>query len=161
MIYSATYKSPIGNIVIQCDGSSILSVEFAEKTAVNESVSFLTEHRLLTLTKKWLDIYFSGEKPDFIPPLKVETTEFRQTVYELLLKIPYGKTMSYSEIAGIIAEERGIKRMSAQAVGGAVGKNPIAIIIPCHRVVGSNNQLVGYAGGLDKKKYLLNLEKGK
>lgn len=107
----------------------------------------------------WLDIYFSGKAPGFTPPLLTKTTPFREAVWEILLTIPYGKTMTYGEIAGRIANEKGISRMSAQAVGGAVGHNPISLIIPCHRVVGTKGSLTGYAGGIDKKVQLLTLEK--
>lgn len=110
-------------------------------------------------TEKWLDIYFAGRDPGFLPPLSTKGTPFQEEVWEILKEIPYGKTVSYGEIAMRIAEKRGIKRMAAQAVGGAVGRNPIAIIVPCHRVVGSDGSLTGYGGGLDRKVELLKLEK--
>ena len=110
-------------------------------------------------TVKWLDIYFSGREPDFTPPLHLTGSEFRLAVWELLLGIPYGQTTTYKELAGRIAEQRGIKTMSAQAVGGAVGHNPVSIIVPCHRVLGTDGSLTGYAGGIDKKISLLTLEK--
>ena len=110
-------------------------------------------------TDRWLDIYFSGKEPDFTPSLCMKTSEFRKAVWEVMLTIPYGKTMTYGEIADRIAKQRGIARMSAQAVGGAVGHNSISLIIPCHRVVGTNGSLTGYAGGIDKKVKLLQLEK--
>ena len=109
-------------------------------------------------TCHWLDIYFSGKEPNFTPQLKMNTTPFRKAVWEILLTIPFGKTMTYGEIAKLIAQKRGIAQMSAQAVGGAVGHNPISLIIPCHRVVGPKGKLTGYAGGLDKKAKLLRLE---
>ena len=109
-------------------------------------------------TDNWLDIYFSGKEPNFTPPLRMKGTEFRQEVWQILLTIPFGKTMTYGEIARILADRRGIKSMSAQAVGGAVGHNPISLIIPCHRVVGTNGALTGYAGGLEKKAWLLDME---
>lgn len=111
-------------------------------------------------TSKWLDIYFSGENPDFIPEYKIENlTPFRKQVIDIMNKIPYGKTTTYNDIAKEIAKSRGIKKMSAQAVGGAVGWNPICIIIPCHRVVGTNGLLVGYGGGINNKIKLLEIEK--
>ena len=116
------------------------------------------ETEILSAGKHWLDQYFCGQKPDFLPPLHPKGSTFQMTVWDILLKIPYGETISYGEIARQIAEKRGISRMSAQAVGGAVGRNPIAIIIPCHRVVGADGSLTGYAGGLDKKIKLLKLE---
>lgn len=109
-------------------------------------------------TCKWLDEYFNAKIPDFTPPLAICTTTFRQSVWEILLNIPYGKTMTYGEIAQILAHQRGVVKMSARAVGTAVGHNPIALIIPCHRVIGSNNALTGFAAGVDKKEYLLRLE---
>lgn len=110
-------------------------------------------------TAKWLDVYFSGKEPDFMPDILITGTPFRKRVAEIVLTIPYGKTMTYGEIASIIANEKGIEKMSARAVGGAVGHNSISIIIPCHRVVGTNGSLTGYAGGFDRKIALLNLEK--
>ena len=114
---------------------------------------------IFDMAKKWLDIYFSGKEPNFKLPLKFTGSEFQNEVWEILYSIPYGKTMTYGEIAKRLAARRGIGKMSAQAVGGAVGKNEISIIVPCHRVVGSNGSLTGYAGGIDKKISLLKLEK--
>lgn len=108
---------------------------------------------------RWLDSYFSGRNPDFTPPLHLEGSDFRLAVWAQLLEIPYGQTTTYKEIARKIAEQKGIKTMSAQAVGGAVGHNPVSIIVPCHRVLGTDGGLTGYAGGLDKKISLLTLEK--
>ena len=118
----------------------------------------LQETEILAETKKWLDIYFSGEKPTFTPPLHPAGSTFRQAVWQILLKTPYGQTITYGEIASKIAERENISHMSAQAVGGAVGHNEISIIIPCHRVVGTNGSLTGYAGGIDRKISLLKLE---
>ena len=112
----------------------------------------------LTEAKRWLDIYFAGKEPDFTPPLHPIGSEFRCAVWKLLLQIPYGTTATYGDIAKEIAKNMGLEKMSAQAVGGAVGHNEISIIIPCHRVVGTNGSLTGYAGGLDKKIGLLKLE---
>ena len=110
-------------------------------------------------TERWLDIYFQGKEPDFQPPFSFSCgSKFQQEVWKILLSIPYGKTMTYGEIAACIAKQRGLTRMSAQAVGGAVGHNPISIIVPCHRVVGTDGSLTGYAGGIDKKVGLLKLE---
>ena len=109
-------------------------------------------------TCRWLDIYFTGKDPGFTPKLNMRTSAFRKKVWEILLTIPFGQTMTYGEIAARIAREGGSKRMSAQAVGGAVGHNLISLIIPCHRVVGTNGSLTGYGGGIDKKIRLLQLE---
>ena len=106
----------------------------------------------------WLDCYFSGREPDFTPPLHLKGTPFRMAVWKLLLDIPYGTTMTYSAIAQALARQSGRSRMSAQAVGGAVGHNPVSIIVPCHRVVGTQGSLTGYAGGMEKKISLLRLE---
>ena len=113
---------------------------------------------VLSEAKRWLDIYFTGRKPDFTPPLHPVGSAFRQAVWEILLQIPYGQTTTYGEIARQLAAKLGLPRMSAQAVGGAVGHNEVSIIIPCHRVVGTSGSLTGYAGGIDKKVKLLELE---
>ena len=113
---------------------------------------------MLEETKRWLDIYFAGREPDFLPPLHLAGSPFRQEVWALLRQIPYGETTTYRALAEAVARKRGLRRMSAQAVGGAVGHNPSSIIVPCHRVVGSDGSLTGYAGGIDKKMRLLTLE---
>lgn len=111
-------------------------------------------------TSKWLNIYFSGKNPNFIPKYKIENvTPFRQEVIDIMNAIPFGETLTYNDISEIIARNRGIKKMSSQAVGGAVGWNPICIIIPCHRVVGTNGSLTGYGGGIKNKVALLTHEK--
>lgn len=129
------------------DNHSIEEARFKEK-----------ELPVFDAVKTWLDIYFSGKEPDFTPPLHLTGSPFRLSVWKLLQQIPYGKTMTYGELARRIAGQRGLPHMSAQAVGGAVGHNPISIIVPCHRVVGSDGSLTGYAGGVDKKQRLLALE---
>ena len=111
-------------------------------------------------TRRWLDMYFAGQIPDFLPRLSPQGTAFRQSVWDMLLAIPYGQTTSYGELAKEIASRRQTEKMSAQAVGGAVGHNPIAIIIPCHRVIGKDGSLTGYGGGLWRKEWLLQLERG-
>lgn len=111
-------------------------------------------------TYRWLDLYFSAKDPGFTPPIQMLGSAFRRRVWEVLLTIPYGNTMTYGEIAKIIAREQESNVMSAQAVGGAVGHNNIALIIPCHRVVGSNGKLTGYAAGLERKSWLLKMERG-
>lgn len=108
--------------------------------------------------KRWLDIYFSGQQPDFMPPLHMSGTPFQMAVWETLREIPYGQTTTYGAIARKIARQRGLSKMSAQAVGQAVGRNELSILVPCHRVVGTNGSLTGYAGGIDKKIQLLQLE---
>ena len=162
MEYIAYYKSPLGIIMLASDGSFLTGLWFERQKYFGENLDKIYEEKELPIFKntfKWLDIYFSGEEPDFTPNIKMNTTEFRKKVWKVLLNIPYGKTMTYKEIAEIIAKENNYLKMSAQAIGGAVSHNAISIIIPCHRVVGTNGNLTGYAGGTDKKLFLLNLEK--
>ena len=109
---------------------------------------------------RWLYIYFSGQKPDFLPKLHLIGTDFQREVWDILLEIPYGQTVTYGEIARKIADKRGLKTMSAQAVGGAVGHNRVSVVVPCHRVIGSNGSLTGYAGGIERKIKLLDIENG-
>ena len=116
-------------------------------------------HPILDEAGRWLDLYFAGKIPDFMPKLSPQGTPFQKEVWGILRTIPYGKTMTYGEIAKIIAARRGVSQMSAQAVGGAVGHNPITIFIPCHRVMGADGKLTGYAGGIEKKRALLDLER--
>ena len=117
------------------------------------------ETEILIQAKNWLDVYFSGEDPKFTPPLNPQGTPFRTAIWEILLRIPYGQTVTYGEIAKVFAQEKGLAKMSTQAVGGAVGHNPISLVIPCHRVVGANGSLTGYAGGIERKQKLLELER--
>ena len=156
------YTSPLGEITLASNGESLTGLWFdGQKHFPHNLISESTKAELpiFKQTVKWLDSYFSGKESNFTPPLSLQTTIFRKAVYDILLTIPYGQTMTYGEIARIIAEQRGIERMSAQAVGGAVGHNPISIIVPCHRVIGADGSLTSYAGGLDKKIALLKLEK--
>ena len=156
MQYTAQYLSLLGGITLASDGERLTGLWFHGQKYFGSTLTALYEHRELPIfrqTAAWLDQYFAGQEPDFIPPLKLEGPPFRQAVWEVLLTIPYGETMTYGDIA------RRLGRMEAfQAVGGAVGHNPISIIVPCHRVVGSDGGLRGYAGGLDKKARLLRLE---
>ena len=157
------YISPLGGITLASNGEALTSLWFdgQKNFPHNKLISESTEAELpiFVQTCKWLDMYFDGKIPDFTPPISLHTTPFRKTVYDILLTIPYGQTMTYGEIARILAEKQGVECMSAQAVGSAVGHNPISIIVPCHRIVGANGNLTGYAGGLDKKIALLKLEK--
>lgn len=159
MEYIFEYKSPIGIIIITSDETEITGLRFKgeSETEVLSDKKY-KETSAIKEAKRWLDIYFSGKNPGYIPAINPKGTEFQKLVWKLLLEIPYGKTTTYGEIAGKIAEIKNVSRMSAQAVGGAVGKNPIAIIIPCHRVVGKNGKLTGYRYGMDKKISLLALE---
>lgn len=161
-MFLTTYDSPLGKIYLTSDGKNLTSLLFETSKNLKNYVSNSKEKRLPIFdeTKNWLNIYFSGEKPTQPPQIKIENlSPFRKQVIEKIKLIPYGKTVSYSQIAKEIAIEKGIEKMSAQAVGGAVGWNPICLIIPCHRVVGKEGNLVGYSGGLEIKKSLLALEK--
>ena len=151
-----SFDSPLGQIHLCSDGEYLTAVTFAgqkyeEKhipaNAVSGSCPVLEE------AKDWLSLYFTGKIPDFLPPLRPEGTPFQQKVWNLLLQIPYGKTCTYGDLAKIL----GCK--SAQAVGGAVGRNPISILVPCHRVVGTDGSLTGYASGVENKEALLKVEK--
>lgn len=162
MFFNDYYNSPIGNITMASDGESLCGLWFDGQKYFASTVKGETEDKTLPVfeqTKKWLDIYFSGNEPDFMPKLSLNGSEFRKAVWDILLTIPYGSVMTYGEIAKILAKQCGISRMSAQAVGGAVGHNPVSIIVPCHRVIGTNGNLTGYAAGIDKKISLFNFEK--
>ena len=155
------YISPLGGITLASDGSALTGLWFDYQKHFAETLENDFEESHLPIfeeTINWLDIYFSGNPPSFIPLLSIKATEFRESVWKILLQIPYGQTMTYGEIANIIAKNKGISKMSAQAVGSAVAHNPISLIIPCHRVIGKNGSLIGYAGGIDKKYQLLKLE---
>ncbi len=164
MDFTHRFNSPLGGITLASDGESLTGLWFDGQKYFAASLEKEHEEKSLPvfdLADEWLDLYFSGSDPGFLPPLLMRTTEFRKTVWEILLTIPYGKTMTYGEIADRITAERGLSRMSAQAVGGAVAHNAISLMIPCHRVVGTDGSLTGYAGGLEKKIRLLELEKSK
>ena len=156
------YESPLGGITMASDGEGLTGVWFDGQKYFADTLDKEHEEKTLPVFEqadRWLDVYFGGKEPDFTPPLAMKATGFRKAVWEILLTIPYGQTMTYGEIADRIARQQGMATMSAQAVGGAVGHNSISLIIPCHRVVGSNGSLTGYAGGIDKKVKLLELEK--
>ena len=162
MTYTQWYASPLGNILLAADSAGLTGVWFHGEKFFARYLEEQHEERetpLLQRAKRWLDVYFSGKEPDFTVPLHFGGTDFQNEVWRILCTIPYGRTTTYGEIAKQIARRRGLSRMSAQAVGGAVGRNSISIIVPCHRVIGANGSLTGYAGGLDKKRALLTLEK--
>ena len=172
MLYKKIYKSLVGEILIIFDKENLLGLylesqkEFEDKlrdsnvVLINEDflISSKEDYKILKLTETWLDKYFIGKDPGFFPPIKVSGSEFRKDVWEILLKIPYGKTWTYKEVGEELLKSGKYNRVSNQAVGGAVGHNPISLIIPCHRVIGSDGSLRGYAGGVDVKKKLLELE---
>jgi len=163
MLYSSKYESPIGNIILISDESSLLGLHLEGERYFEESVTDEMQHDdeqpVIKMARAWLDDYFAGEQPGIAKlPLAPEGSAFRQQVWELLKEIPYGETTTYGKLAAETAKLMGKEKMSAQAVGGAVGHNPISIIIPCHRVVGTNGSLTGYGGGIDKKIKLLEHE---
>ena len=163
MQYYYTYKTPDGfsDMVMSSDGEFLTGLWFKDSKDSLKHIGVSQESILpiFNETIKWLDLYFSGKNPDFTPKYNIENiTPFRKEVTDIMNTIPFGKTMTYNDIAKIIAQKRNIKKMSAQAVGGAVGANPICIIIPCHRVVGSNGSLTGYGGGIKNKINLLKVE---
>ena len=161
MTFIQHYDSPLGGILLAADEIGLTGLWFDGQKYFARGLSPEREERELPVlleAKRWLDIYFTGKEPDFLPPLHSIGSAFRQLVWELLLQVPYGKTTTYGEIARRLAEKQKLPRMSAQAIGGAVGHNEISIIIPCHRVVGTNGSLTGYAGGIERKIVLLCLE---
>ena len=161
MQYISHYRSPIGNILLAADEIGLTGLWFEGQKYFALYLDKEHEEREIPIfekVKQWLDVYFSGREPDFTVPLHFTGTDFQNEVWEILCTIPYGQTMTYGEIAEQIAAKKGLPRMSAQAVGGAVAHNEISIIVPCHRVVGANGSLTGYAGGIEKKIKLLQLE---
>lgn len=161
-MYIKSYNSPISKIYMRSDGKYLTGLWFEDSRDASKHQYDYEEKNLpiFDKTSKWLDIYFSGKNPDFIPEYQIENlTPFRKQVIDLMNKIPYGETCTYNDIAKEIAMSKGIEKMSAQAVGGAVGWNPICIVVPCHRVVGTNGSLTGYGGGIKNKIKLLEIEK--
>ncbi len=162
MQYISHYDSPLGNILLAADSIGLTGLWFEGQKYF--ALHLNNAHKEIALpvfeeAKRWLDLYFSGTEPDFTPPIHFTGTAFQNEVWELLCEIPYGSTVSYGFLAKRLAAKKGIERMSAQAVGSAVGHNPISVIVPCHRVVGANGSLTGYAGGIERKLALLELEK--
>ncbi len=164
MQYISNYASPLGAVLLAADEQGLTGLWFSGQKYYARNLDREHETRELPLfeeTKRWLDIYFSGREPDFSLPLHFTGTAFQNAVWKILCTIPYGETRTYGSIARQLAAEKGVPHMSAQAVGGAVGRNKISIVVPCHRVVGANGSLTGYAGGLDRKAALLRLEQGR
>ncbi len=166
--FTTHYHSPIGGITLASDGVALTGLWFDGQkhfaATLQGTVIEKPELQILEQARRWLDLYFSGARPDFLPPLAPKGTPFQQKVWEILCDIPYGETMTYSEIAQryvetLRATSQQSAKTSARAVGCAVGRNPISIIIPCHRVIGADGSLTGYAGGFERKEYLLGIEK--
>lgn len=163
MVYSTHYSSPLGSIMLASDGDNLVGLWLEGQkyfaATVAEELTERPDLPVFAATQHWLDRYFTGQRPAISDvPLAPEGGAFRKAVWDILCEIPYGKVTTYGEIAKKMAAQMNKVNMSAQAVGGAVGHNPISIIIPCHRVVGANGSLTGYAGGIDKKVKLLELE---
>ena len=154
MVYFAEYDSPVGKLLLTCDGESLTGLWMDREPPKGS----LEGHPVLEKAKAWLDAYFRGEILEISFPLAPVGTDFQKKVWNILLTIPFGQTRTYGDIAREIAALLGKEKMSAQAVGGAVGSNPISIVIPCHRVVGAKGQLTGYAWGIEKKAWLLRHE---
>ena len=161
MTFTDKYRTPEGfdDLWMASDGEALTGLRFEGSRNAPEGRSGAREPPVFRETRRWLDIYFSGRQPDFTPPYRIDgLTPFRRDVVDELLAIPFGETATYGDIATAIARRRGLSKMSAQAVGRAVGWNPICIVVPCHRVVGAAGALVGYGGGLRNKIALLRLE---
>lgn len=161
MTYTQTYSSPLGELLLSADDMGLSGLWFAGQRYFARTLppcAVPRETPVLTASKRWLDCYFSGAHPDVLPPLHLIGTDFQQAVWNLLLEIPYGQTVTYGALGRTLAQQLGKPAMSAQAVGSAVGRNPISVIVPCHRVVGADGNLTGYAGGVERKRFLLNLE---
>lgn len=163
MDYIAHYDSPLGGITLACNGAALVGLWFDGQKhfastlgeEVRESHAYMP---VMTDAFRWLDEYFSGRIPDTTPPVALEVSEFRSSVLEALMTVAYGRIVSYGELANMVARRSGRNVVSARAVGGAVSHNPISLIIPCHRVVGASGTLTGYAGGIERKRYLLEME---
>ena len=158
MVYYCNYNSTLGNLILKCNGEELIEICLPNNNQIDSTWSNDEKIEVLIKVKKWLDEYFNGDNPVIDFKIKLDGTEFQKEVWNILKTISYGKTTTYGEIAEKIAKKRGINKMPAQAVGNAVSKNPIPIIIPCHRVIGKDGSLVGYAGGLEIKKKLLIIE---
>ena len=163
-MFESRLHSPLGEVRLRSDGESLIGLWFVGQ--VNDAkdiddIEIKNDLPIFGQVESWLESYFSGKQTSITIPLQPKGTSFQQRVWQILQEIPYGETMTYGEIAQRIAKEKGVETFSAQAVGQAVGKNPISILIPCHRVLGKNGALTGYAGGVHRKEKLLQLERGK
>ncbi len=170
-IYISHYASPLGGLTLASDGTVLVGLWFDGQahfgedggathrvTGQDATAGADAELPVFSETRRWLDAYFAGRRPDAEPALRLRGTPFRRRVWALLRRIPYGTTVTYGALAQKLAEEMGVSRMSARAVGNAVGRNPISLLVPCHRVVGAGGRLTGYAAGVDKKLFLLHME---
>ena len=160
MITTCSWLSPLGELILAGDGQALTGLSFGPRQPEGAQAAAPGAEQLpvFSETVRWLTLYFSGRIPDFTPPLRLECTPFRRAVWDILLTIPYGQTLSYGDIARRLAAGNGLSPMLARAVGGAVHHNPVALIVPCHRVIGADGSLTGYAAGTDRKEKLLRLE---
>ena len=163
-MFERMIQTPLGEVRLRSDGKSLIGLWFVGQ--VNDAkehsdIEIKDDLPIFGQVETWLESYFSGNQTPIIFPLQPKGTMFQERVWKILQEIPYGETMTYGEIAQRITKEKGVATYSAQAVGQAVGKNPISLLIPCHRVLGKNGALTGYAGGVHRKEQLLNLERGK
>ena len=157
-------QTPLGEVRLRSDGKSLTGLWFVGQVndaKDNSDIEIKDDLPIFGQVETWLESYFSGNQTPITFPLQPKGTIFQERVWKILQEIPYGETMTYGEIAQRIAKEKGVATFPAQAVGQAVGKNPISILIPCHRVLGKNGALTGYAGGVQRKEQLLQLERGK
>ena len=162
MHYLSHYESPLGAMTMASDGEHLTGLWFDgqkyDRSTIDNDAVVQPHLPVFTQTAQWLDTYFEGADPGFTPPIRVEGSDFKKMVTSIMLSIPFGATSTYAQIAAEVARRTGRKQMSAQAVGGAVGRNPIVLIVPCHRVVATNGSLRGYAGGANRKEWLLEME---
>ena len=162
MHYLSHYESPLGAMTMAGDGDRLTGLWFDgqkyDRSTIDDEATLEPDLPVFTQTAQWLDIYFGGADPGFTPPISIEGSDFRKMVTSIMLSIPFGATSTYARIAAEVAQRTGRTQMSAQAVGGAVGHNPISLIVPCHRVLASDGNLRGYAGGVDRKEWLLEME---
>lgn len=155
-LYLKSLSSPLGKIYLTSDGVNLTGLYYADE--VKELNGEEKDLSVFKMTKAWLTVYFHGKEPSFTPPLKLTGTVFQKQVYEYILSIPYGKRVSYGQVAEAIAGKRGLRKMSAQAIGQALKANKISIIVPCHRIIKNDGSLGGYGGGTKRKIFLLELE---
>ncbi len=161
MDYIKEYASPLGKITLSSDGDAVTGLWFNGQKHFGSTLPNAHEEKELPVfaqAAKWLDMYFSGSEPDFTPPVRLRGTPFQTAVWEQLTRIPYGKTATYGELAKALERRLG-RKTAARAVGGAVARNPVSLIVPCHRVIGADGSLTGYAGGVDRKRVLLETER--
>ena len=162
MHYVSHYESPLGTMTVASDGDRLTGLWFDgqkyDRSTISDDAVLQPLLPVFTQAAQWLDAYFEGSDPGFTPPISVEGSDFKTMVTTIMLSIPFGATSTYARIATEVARRTGRRHMSAQAVGGAVGHNPIALIVPCHRVLASDGGLRGYAGGVDRKEWLLKME---